>query len=391
MLPSRSDILKVLIVAIVTISLSRGLTYIPLSVSFFASTSVADINQFDIYSDLQHAQGIMPYDNSITVVTLPHGSTRYELAQTLMMLSECKPAAIAVDIDLVGEKDPEIDDMLREAIMANKNVVFPCKIDCLDDTSRFFTDAASLGITRGYTNLDTRNRDNAVIRSFTSFYVDTLTHDTIFSLPLQAVRLVYPEAIETLKSHKSSREYINFMVEYLTISYEEIPDWSDAITGSIVLLGLDTQADVHRTSISEQTLGLKIHAYTASTVIREAYIKEVAKWATEVFGFIMIALFISLNIFYGRRFPRAGGFLVRTTTYTLFFSLLISSFVLFMERAVYSDCGWFLLAIAFCPWAIDIYTLLQILADKIKQLAKRVPGALSAAQKWINQKKKQKS
>ena len=192
MLPSRSDILKVLIVAIVTISLSRGLTYIPLSVSFFASTSVADINQFDIYSDLQHAQGIMPYDNSITVVTLPHGSTRYELAQTLMMLSECKPAAIAVDIDLVGEKDPEIDDMLREAIMANKNVVFPCKIDCLDDTSRFFTDAASLGITRGYTNLDTRNRDNAVIRSFTSFYVDTLTHDTIFSLPLQAVRLVYP-------------------------------------------------------------------------------------------------------------------------------------------------------------------------------------------------------
>ena len=308
-----------------------------------------------------------------------------------MMLSECKPAAIAVDIDLVGDKDPEIDDMLREAIMANTNVVFPCKIDCLDDTSRFFTDAGALGITRGYTNLDTRDRDNAVIRSFTSFYVDTLTHDTIFSLPLQAVRLVYPEAIETLKSHKSSREYINFMVEYLTISYEEIPDWSDAITGSIVLLGLDTQADVHRTSISEQTLGLKIHAYTASTVIREAYIKEVAKWATEVFGFIMIALFISLNIFYGRRFPRAGGFLVRTTTYTLFFSLLISSFVLFMERAVYSDCGWFLLAIAFCPWAIDIYTLLQILADKIKQLAKRVPGALSAAQKWINQKKKQKS
>ena len=50
MLPSRSDILKVLVVAIVTISLSRGLTYIPLSVSFFASTSVADINQFDIYS-----------------------------------------------------------------------------------------------------------------------------------------------------------------------------------------------------------------------------------------------------------------------------------------------------------------------------------------------------
>ena len=83
--------------------------------------------------------------------------------------------------------------------------------------------------------------------------------------------------------------------------------------------------------------------------------------------------------------------MVRTTTYILFFSLLISSFVLFMERAVYSDCGWFLLAIAFCPWAIDIYTLLQILADKIKQLAKRVPGALSAAQKWINQKKKQKS
>ena len=106
MLPSRRDRLKVLVVAIVTISLSRGLTYIPLSVSFFASTSVADINQFDIYSDLQHSQGIMPYDNSITVVTLPHGSTRYELAQTLMMLSECKPAAIAVDIDLVGDKDP---------------------------------------------------------------------------------------------------------------------------------------------------------------------------------------------------------------------------------------------------------------------------------------------
>ena len=87
MRPSTNIIVKVLVVAIVTISLSRMLVYIPLNVAFFASTSVADINQFDIYSDLQQAQGVMPYDNSITVVTLPNGSTRYELANALMMLS----------------------------------------------------------------------------------------------------------------------------------------------------------------------------------------------------------------------------------------------------------------------------------------------------------------
>lgn len=389
MRPSTNIIVKVLVVAIVTISLSRMLVYIPLNVAFFASTSVADINQFDIYSDLQQAQGVMPYDNSITVVTLPNGSTRYELANALMMLSECNPAAISVDIEVRGEKDPEIDEMLIEAIKANKNVVFPCKLDCLDDTAKFFADATMLGTSLGYTNLDTRDRDDAaVIRSFTTFYVDTLTHDTIFSLPLQAVRMVYPQAIEELKNRHSSREFINFSVDYLTLSYEEIPDWADAIKGSIVLLGVDTQGDVHRCSIDPQIIGLKIHAYTASTVIRGTYIKELPKWITDLFAFVMIVFFISCNIFFSKRFPRAGGFLVRTTTYCLFFALLISSYVLFNERAVYSDCGWFLLAIAFCPWSLDIYTVLELLVRKLIVWYKRLAPAAAKAINLIKKHKK---
>ena len=366
-LPSKSDIVKVLVVAVVTISLSRMLVYVPLSVSFFASSGVADINQFDIYSDLQQAQGMVPYEDNIVMVTLPEGSTRYELAEALLMLSECNPAAVAVDVELRGGKDPDIDAILIDAIKACNNVVVPCKADCLDDTTRFFASARELGTRWGYTNLDTRGRDNAVIRSFTTFYVDTNTCDTIYSLPLQAVKLVAPERVRELVSHHTSREYINFTIDFLTLSYEEIPDWAEEINGAIVMLGVDTRRDVYRTSIDTHTLGLKIHAYTATTVLRSAYIRPLGNWVTQVFAFVVIAFFVALNIYFSRHFPRAGGFLVRTTNYILFFSLLISSFVLFSERAVYSDCGWFLMAIAFCPWATDIYTLLHIFVHKIAE------------------------
>lgn len=389
-LPSKSDIVKVLVVAVVTISLSRMLVYVPLSVSFFASSGVADINQFDIYSDLQHSQGMMPYEDSIVMVTLPEGSGRYELAEALLMLSECEPAAIAVDVELRGEKDPDIDGMLIDAFKACKNVVVPCKADCLDDTTLFFANPRELGIKWGYTNLDTRGRDNAVIRSFTTFYVDTNTCDTIYSLPLQALKLVSPGRVRELVSHHTSREYINFTVDFLTLSYEEIPDWAEELKGAIVMLGVDTRRDVYRTSIETRMLGLKIHAYTATTVLRGDYIRPLGNWVAEAFAFVVISLFVALNIYFSRHFPRAGGFMVRTTNYILFFSLLISSFVLFAERAVYSDCGWFLMAIAFCPWATDIYTLLHIFVSKIEAWRRRLPAAWQALRQRLHRTSEQK-
>lgn len=375
MRPWVNNIVKVLIVTIVTVGLSRMITYIPLNVSFFASSNVADINQFDIYSELLQSQGILPYESDVIVVTLPHGSTRYELAEALMMLSECDPAAISVDINLADEKDPEIDEMLTEAIRANHNVVFPCMTDCLADTARFFADRSALGVGKGYTNLDNRNRDNAVIRSFTPYFIDGT--DTIYSLSLEAVRQIHPEKIAKLNKRGKKHEYINFLVDISTISYEEIPEWGDAIKGSIVILGVDTQADVHRTSIDPQIIGLKIHAYIASTVLRSDYINTLPQSATELIVFAVIVLFVYCNLFFSRKFPRTSGFFVRTVTYMLFFSLMILSYVVFAEKSIYLDCGWFLLAIAFTPWALDIYNFTIIAFEEVTKLYRHTRKALS--------------
>ena len=363
------DIAKVITVTLITVGLSRMITYVPLNVSFFASSSITDINQFDIYSELQQSQGIMPFENKVVVVTLPHNASRYELAEALFMLADCNPAAISVDIDLSGEKDAEIDSLLKEAIRANHNVVFPCKLDCLADTAEFFANAAELGISRGYSNLDNRDRDNAVIRSFTPFFINGT--DTIFSLPLQAVRQIYPEKVKELIKRGHKHEYINFLVDITTIPYNEIPDWADMLKYAIVMLGVDTQADLHRSSIDMQMLGLNLHAYAASTVIGSRYINSLPPILTEIIILSVIILFVYYNIFFVRLFSRTSGFFVRTSTYILFFTLMILSYVIFAEYSIYLDCGWFLLAIAFAPWALDTYNICNIACEKIRNFAKR--------------------
>lgn len=358
-------ILKVAIVTLCTIVLSKSMVMIPLDFSFFSSSKSGSINQFDIYTDIISRSGNLEWEENVVVVTIPEKAGRAELATALSLLAECQPATISVDIHLEGRRDAEVDSMLIAAVGENSNVIFPCFTDKLQDTTQFFLQTGEYGISRGYVNLDNFGKENAIMRTFTPYYVNG--NDTIYSLSLEAVRRIFPEKVERLKQRNISHEYINYMREIPCFNYKDIPVFADEIMGKIVLLGCDAQYDTHRTPISSKLLGLKVHAYTASTVINEAYIDCPPAWATNLITVFTLAIFTFLSILYGRKLPRFTGFLVRSTTYVSFFVFLILGFIIFNEYMLYIDSAWFLVAIAFAPWTLDFYNIIETLVKKIKR------------------------
>ncbi len=361
-------ILKILIVTLITVVLSKSMVMIPLDFSAFSSNNSGSINQFDIYTDILSRSGDIEYEDNVVVVTIPERAGRAELAEALSLLAQCQPATISVDIHLEGKRDAEVDSMLLVAVGENENVIFPCFTDKLQDTTGFFIQTGEYGISRGYVNLDNFGKENAVMRTFTPYYVDG--NDTIYSLSLEAVRRIFPEKVERLKQRKVDHDFINYMREIPCFNYKDIPIFADEITGKIVLLGCDAQYDTHRTPINSRLLGLKVHAYTASTVINEAYIDRPATWVTTLITILTLGVFSFLSILYVIKTPKFAGFFTRSTTYLSFFTFLILGFIVFYEYNLYIDSAWFLIGIAFAPWSLDLYNFIETMITKLKKRIK---------------------
>lgn len=363
---NKQDILrKVIIITLISVTFSKFLVLIPLDFEFFSSNKSGKIEQFDIYTDLIKRSDDIAYDNKIAIVTIPNKAGRAELAKTLNMLAECKPAAIAMDIYLKGQKDTETDSILIEAIKRNHNLILPCFTDKNQDTVPYLIKPGTLGTGQGFVNLDNQGEENAIIRTFIPYHING--QDTMRCLALEAVRRVYPEKIHTLDARNSNHEFINYMRYISCYNYTEIPYFKDELEDKIVILGMETAEDTHHTPIDSKLSGLKVHAYAASTVLMEDYIERPPVWFTTIITFFIIALFSYLQVIYAMRFGRFAGFLVRTSTYIFFFAFLVTGFIIFYEYSLYIDSVWLLLGVAFAPWSMDFYYIIEALYHKLKK------------------------
>ena len=368
MKPYLKHIIKILVVTVFTITLARVLVFIPLNFTIFSSANIQKIDQFDIYSDLMQKSGVKPFDNNIIVVTVPQNAGRMELAEALNMLAECNPAAVAVDIYLKGEADDFIDDMLVDAIKSNDVVVFPAIYDKhkeINDSS--LLEIKNCKVHKGYVSME--NISTAYRHSFDKYRM--VGNDTVYSLGLEALRLTYPEKIEKLKERHGKKELINFMMDIPSISYEDIPYMSDMITGRIVILGVNVNTNYNNAS-NYRLSDIMVHAYSVSTVFHECYIDRPANWLLQLCSIIIILLFIHCNIIFATKFSHVGGFFIRLLTYSLFFAMAIGSYLLFVKESLYIDCGQLLIAIAFAPWAQDIYKLLDVACTRTIKICKYI-------------------
>ena len=354
---------KVLITTLIAITLSKFLVLIPLDFGFFLSNKSREINQFDVYTDMIKRSDDIAYDDKVVVISLPNKAGREELTLALNMLAECEPAAIAMDIYLKEKTDTETDSLLIEAIKRSKNLILPCFTDKDKDTMQYLVKPGEYGTHCGFVNLH-NDDNNEIIRSFVPMHISS--NDTMRSLALEAVRLVYPEKIAKLDARKKSHDYINYMHYLSCYNYAEIPYFTDKLKGKIVILGKETSEDIHYTPIDSKLSGHKIHAYTASTVITEDYIEQAPTWFTTIITFAILTLFAYLQVMYAMKYGRFAGFLVRSSTYIFFFAFLTTGFILFYEYSMYIDSVWLLLGVAFCPWSLDLYYIMEALCKKTK-------------------------
>ncbi len=356
---------KVIITTIITVTLSHFFVLIPLDFGFFSSNKSGKIEQFDVYTDLIKRSDDIAYDDKIVVVTIPDKAGRAELTKALNLLAECQPAAIAMDIYLKDRKDVETDSLLTEAIKKNHNLILPCFTDKNQDTVPYLVKPGTLGTGRGFVNLDNQGEENAIIRTFKPYHING--NDTLRSLALEAVKLIYPEKLVKLDSRNSSHEYINYMRFLSCYNYTEIPYFRNELEDKIIILGMETAEDTHHTPIGSKLSGLKVHAYIASTVLMEDYIDRPPMWITTILTIIILALFSFLQVMYAMRYGRFAGFLVRSSTYVFFFAFLITGFIVFYEYSLYIDSVRLLLGVAFAPWSMDFYYIMEALYRKLKK------------------------
>ena len=364
MTPKVRILVKIIVVTIISMTFLKFFVMIPLDFGFFFSNKSEKINQFDVYSDLIEGSDEVVYDNLIKVVTLPSTSGREELTDVLNLLAEYEPAAIAIDIHLKGEKDVYVDSLLIEAIKRNKNVVLPYFADKKQDTVPLLIKPGEYGTRSGFVDLDHSGELNPVIRSFVPYHV--MGSDTMRCIALEALRLVYPEKIEKLDQRKTSKEYINYMRYISSYSSTEMPYFADEFKGKIVIVGVASSDDQHRTSITSKLYGVMIHAYAASTVYMEDYIDSLPYDVMVISTILILGLFCYLQILYAMKYGRFAGFLVRTSTYLFFFIFLILDFLVFNEYSLYVDSASLLLGIIFLPWALDLYNIIEAFCMKIR-------------------------
>ena len=359
--------IKVLVITAITFFLTKVIVFIPLNFSIFSSESIQKIDQFDIYSELIEKSGIKPFDNRIVVVTVPQDGGRWVLTEALNTLSEYHPAAIAVDVYLKGSIDPDIDEMLIDAIRSNRNVVFPAIYNgntIVNDSSLF--DINNIEINKGFINIQTE-------RSPYKHYFKTSVDDdykTIYPLSLEAVRIAHPEYIKKLLERNNDKELINFKMDIPCISYTDIYSMADMITGRIVILGASSNTNKSHNTYQRMP-DYMVQAHIASTVMHECYIDKPSRLLNAIFSVFIIIVFIYFNLILATKLTKVSAFFIRLLTYSLFFAMVIIPFMLFTNYSYYFDCGQLLLAILFAPWAQDIYNLFDIIRNNCYTIIKK--------------------
>lgn len=340
----------------------------PLDSSATASYKLATSNMLDTYLGISLNKQVRYSDPNIVLV-YTDSLSRYEMALLLEKIREGKPKIVGLDIIYKNPEKYENDMLLIESLRKLKDkVVVSCFLtdevaeeNMLKTFQGNFFD--NLNFCQGGVNLQ-KTRDQ-VIRTFNPYL--KYKQDTIFSLDFQIAKRVDPSSVEKLSRRNNLEEYINYNLPIFDeYSSSDIIKHPLFVKNKIVLLG-DSALDYHLTPISNQMSGLKIHAYTLSTILSEAYISEISNFNRWMLTVFLIVVFLDIIELASKKIKKGMRVFI---AFYVFISIWLFTFIgyaIFIHFNYVINFSIIRLAIAMTPVYADAFIVFENIIKRLKK------------------------
>lgn len=261
-----------------------------------------DFNSTDFYDRVAYENNERMTSTNVVVVAVDSLESRGEVGELLLRLGQLRPAAIGLDVMMVGEKDPQGETVVLEAMDAYPGIVLPVEVDesgMVDSTSYSFYFNAFPDYTKGVVTFISLG-NNGLERFFiTEFELADGTR--LPSMGLALAKAKDEEATRRFMKYAGTRERVNFNIAEPTILYPSdiTTDNGLLIKDKIVLVGdISNPTDMHNTSINGRLPGIMLHAAATETILTGNRIAQMPDWIVVLVAFTFVGLVTVLYSFY---------------------------------------------------------------------------------------------
>ena len=354
-----------------------------LSISFLNPVERAfdNFRMTDLFYEIESRNKSGHTNDVITLVDMSREFSRSRLGDIISQIDAMNPALLGVDIVFDGIRDDQVGhhhllDCIREATIP---IVWAYQLENWNNERQEFDSiyhsffADSLDIMEGYTNVS-RN----MVRSFGLWR--KAKGQVEYSLPARMAMQFTGDS--SFLQHEDCN--IRFSsTQFHVVPCDSLDDYSDLITGHIVLLGATKdKRDVHYTPIG-LIPGPHIQAYALLTIINNEFPREVPGGLTLLLTFLFMwvgeILQVGATAFMSARrrwFPQmlgqqdlvaglvAGGYIV---------VLVAIDYYLFVRTGYFFNSGWAVMGIALQDTARKWYPIMLESPGKIRNLISKQP------------------
>ena len=348
---------KGVVITVFTLLFSHVALYDLTSVSFFSPMEkAADFRFSDFYTMIADKGAVASYEKDIVIVPVD-GCDRSQMARAISDIDFCSPAAVGLDIFFAPLRGAD-HDPLAEALGECDNLVMPVMVKADSTglrTAHLSCYDSEVEPSGGYAavNIQGHEDERDCVREFRCRF--ETSDGKVESLAAALVGIGFPESYARLDARRSESEAIAYASkEFEVLTPDEILDNHDLIEGRIVLVGkLQDRADMHVTPLHNYTPGLMIHAYTAATILDEAYTRQLKKWENIVLAAILCYLVVWINLHLMKSVM--GPIFVRTLQIGLLYFLILTGTLVYMHFHVDLNFSYSILTVSLGVAACEVY------------------------------------
>lgn len=342
----------------------------------FSSPERGDFRMTDLYMQAAEGRPVRQLEDRIIIVDIGRAG-RAEIADALRVISFCDAAAVGLDVNFAAPgPDAAVDSTLIDAIYSMPNLVLPMGVAQADEKAEefvvtdrpFFAEMAD-GLRFGVVNLPAEH-ENACIREFA---VDYPMSDgmRIPSFVTSIAAAGGAECVDDMARRGNSRELIDYASREIEVmTFEDVEEHPERLNGKYVLVGsMEEAGDMHGTPISSYMSGVRIHAYSLSTLLDERWLAPTPKWLETLVAGVLcfIIIWLSLTIKSG-----AKGLMLRILQLLFLFFTVYVGYTLYIERGVICDFTKAIMMLAFGLFALDAWNGIEwIIAIITKKVTKK--------------------
>lgn len=334
-----------------------GILASPLTVSLsviFAPPEKGDFRITDLYAQVADSRPIRQYIDSIVLLDIGT-SGREQIADCLQVLALCGTKAVGLDVNFAHSGDS--DSLLLAALNSLPNMVLPLGVEEMGENrfvisdKPFFLDSLP-GLKYGVINFPTES-ERATIREFKACYPIGKYKD-FPSFAMAMAGIGNSKTTDRLLSHSDSHELIDFpSKEFTVIPIEEVENRAEEFTGRYVIVGSMNEAtDMHSTPISSYMPGMKIHAYSLSSILQERTFRQMPEWMDIALGCILCFIIVFSAVWFA---SGIRGLCLRIAQVVFLVGVVYIGYALYVDYGFICNFSHTLLMLAFGLFALDVW------------------------------------